>query len=135
MNDWMGGEDYDDNYLPGHNTGINWKVLDDALFTVINRGTLKGLTVGARVRRAGHNAVQGAGTITQIHRTHSMAYNYSQKSLEPFKVVWDKTNGSPGGSFDYSPEQLELLPESAHLPLVIDQPKEEPKNEDNLHLC
>jgi len=118
-----------------HVEPINWKVLDDALFTTINRGTLKGLIHGARVRRSGLYSTKGLGTITHIHRTHTLAYNYSKKTLEPFKVTWDNIPGTTvGGTFDYSPEGIETVEENKHLPILLVQTKDN-NNENHLHLC
>lgn len=92
----------------------NWQELDNELQKHINAGTIKGLIIGARVKRI--SGTPGIGTITRIHRTHTMAWNHTNHELEPFTVTWDKTNPHNGGTFDYSAEDIEVAKE---LPSVL----------------
>ena len=105
---------------------------DEILLKKINKGTLAGLILGARVRRK--NGIETLGTITHIHRTYAMAWNYTSKQIEPFKVTWDRINNYGGGSFDYRPEDLVVVPVEKHLPILLDQTKGK-NNETILHLC
>ena len=120
---WMYESEWDQN-----DYAQQWRANDDALLKELNKGTLAGLVIGARVKRAGGNP--GTGTVTHIHRTHTMAYNATNGEIEPFKVTWDKTGNYTGGSFDYCADDLVVL-DKENLPTII----KEIKNETVSHLC
>jgi len=90
-------------------SNYNWQEKDNELQAHINKGTLKGLKVDARVMRT--SGSQGIGTITRIHRTHTMAWNGTSHTLEPFTVTWDNTGLHTGGTFDYSEEDIQVAPQ------------------------
>lgn len=107
-------EEMYDGYLSNH----DWKEKENRLFACVNAATIRGLVVGARVKRA--SGTPGFGTIIHIHRTYTMALNTKDGTLEPLKVTWDKTNPHNGGTFDYNPDALVLAKE---LPAIFKQDK------------
>lgn len=107
----------------------HWKIKDEALTTYLNDATMKGFIQGARVVRS--SGTPGAGTITHIHRTHTMAWNHVNKELEPFKVTWDKTSIHTGGTFDYCVEDLKLLEPAP----ITNYPVKRTHNETVPNLC
>lgn len=111
-----------------------WKNLDTRLCACLNEGTLQGLKLGARVKRASGNP--GEGTITHIHRTHTMAWNETNRQLEPFKVTWDKSIGSAsGGTFDYCADDLVVLEPKKDVPALFILPQLGVDNETIPGLC
>lgn len=108
-----------------------WKAKDNALMLCVNAGTLKGLVVGARVKRA--SGSPGLGTIVHIHRTHTMAYNDSKQELEPFKVTWDKMSPQGGGTWDYTLDDIEVV--DTNLPVLFQKLTKEQVDETLSHLC
>jgi hypothetical protein len=59
------------------------------------------------------------GTVTQIHKHHTMAWNYHTGVFEPVKVKWDDTPNRYQ-DFDYSIDEFEVLKDEtvSNLPIA-----------------
>ena len=79
------------------------RLLEEAVSTA----AMMGFVLGARVKR--RNGIDNQGTITHIHNTFGLAWNYSTGELEPFKVLWDCKPGTKEFSFDYGIPDLEFV--------------------------
>lgn len=101
------------------------EILEDA----VNCAKQIGFIVGARVKRL--NGIGTLGTIIHIHDTFSKAWNFSTGELEPFRVQWDTANRTPGGTFDYGIQDLELVESAPVINIITKESTHE--NLSNLH--
>lgn len=99
-------------------------ILEEAIKVAASMGFI----LGARVKRKSGNG--NAGTITHIHPTFTMAWNYSTGELEPFKVTWDGNHGNNNGTFDYGIQDL-VLEDEKQQPLIFQALQQQLKEEHN----